>query len=81
MIVERLLLIIAARLAEIQSLLVDVSGDLFAVDPRLAIIQETARMVVACRAVSLLIVVDLLLIDARLISIARELLSISDRLF
>jgi len=38
--VERFLLVVASFLGVVQRLLVDVSGDLFAIDPGLAIVQD-----------------------------------------
>ena len=79
--VEGILLVVASFLRVIQSLLADVTGDLFAIDPGLAIIKDAGRSLTSDRVgLALLIVVELLLIDPCLVSIGSKLLSVADRL-
>ncbi len=81
--VERLLVFVAFPLRMVQRLLTDISGKLLAVNPCLVVvIQDRVRtMTGRARVVSTsLVAVQLLVVDAGLVSIAHELLAIGDRL-
>jgi hypothetical protein len=79
--VERNLLNISAFLGVIKSLLIDVAVQLLAVDPRLTIIKDRRHpMILNGARMTLFVMTKLTLIDADLVTIAGQLLTITERL-
>ena len=79
--VKRLLLDVSSFLGMIQGLLIDIPGGLAAVDPRLTVSQGAfIGFVAEPGALALLILGDLLLIDAQLVPIADQLHPFTERL-
>ncbi|MEA2146683.1 MAG: hypothetical protein QOG59_2270 [Solirubrobacteraceae bacterium] len=73
---------VSSFLGMIQGLLIDIPGGLAAVDPRLTVRQHAfIRFVAEAGALALLILGNLLLIDAQLFPVADDLHPFTERLF
>lgn len=80
-VVERFLLTVAADLSVVKRFLVDVTVDLFAIDSRLAVVKDRCQALIWRAAlVALLVVTDLLQVDAGLLAVTGELFAVTDRL-
>lgn len=79
--IEGFLLGVAAVLSVVEGFLVDVAVDLFPVDPGLAVIKDRRQTLIGRAAfAALLVVTELLEVDAVLFAVAGELLTVADGL-